>query len=123
MRHCTAAAQTQTRHYLLALRSHMTIAVDGGVGIGAAVKRTETGLFGHLTHTNVWSSQLTSQRFLDIEWKSSSYFNSIFRNEYVRYSLFSYKLLRWGKAAQDQSRYGHSLRRLYSGLRLETGNA
>lgn len=60
-------AQAHTRDLLLALRSHMTKAVNDGVDISAAVKSFNAKPFAHLKHAEVWIPQLANQTYLELE--------------------------------------------------------
>lgn len=62
-----ATAQAHTRDLLLALRSHMTKAVNDGVDISAAVKSFNAKPFAHLKHADVWIPQLANQTYLELE--------------------------------------------------------
>ena len=62
-----ATAQAHTRDLLLALRSHMTKAVNDGVDIDVAVKSFNAKPFAHLKHADVWIPQLANQTYLELE--------------------------------------------------------
>jgi glyoxylase-like metal-dependent hydrolase (beta-lactamase superfamily II) len=62
-----ARAQVQTRDLLMALRVHMTKAVEAGVDLAAAVKSFNAEPFKGLQHADVWIPQLANQTYLEIE--------------------------------------------------------